>query len=210
MPLHLRSTRPSFPSPPPRRGWQRSNHCPQSFGPRITRQPVRVGTPGHRRARSGSASPSSILLHEPSEMPQECACSSPGRNLSPKGVARWRASATTRSPSKAGNAALACVAARPAARPQQLAGLPAPARPGCQPWLKSVRGSAPHNPGRRRPSRVGVGGEVEGRHGGAVQGRRALRGCLASPGEVVGVGASRWPGVTARQDLVTRGQARRR
>ena len=130
--------------------------------------------------------------------------------LSPKGVLRCRASSKTRSPYEAVNAAIACVSARPAARPRQLAGLPAPALPGCQPLLKRVRGSAPHNPGRRSPSRVGVGGEVEGRHCGAVQDRRALRGCLAWPGEVVGGGASRWPGVTARQDLATRGPARRR
>ena len=51
---------------------------------------------------------------------------------------------------------------------------------------------------------------MAGRHGGTVQGRRALRGSLASPGKVVGVGASRWPGVTARQDLATRGAIRRR
>jgi len=151
MPLHLRSTRPSFPSPPPRRGWQRSNHCPQSFGPRITRQPVRVGTPGHRRARSGSASPSSILLHEPSEMPQECACSSPGRNISPKGVLRCRASSKTRSPYEAGNAAIACVSARPAERPRQLAGLPAPALPGCQPIAGDHGGAAPKPPGAAVP-----------------------------------------------------------
>jgi len=80
--------------------------------------------------------------------------------ISPRGVARWRASAKTRSPSEAVNAAIACVSARPAERPRQLAGLPAPALPGCQPLLKRVRGSAPHNPGRRSPSRVGVGGEV--------------------------------------------------
>ena len=121
----------------------------------------------------------------------------------PQGSSRCRASSQTRSPYAAVNAAIACVSARPAERPRQLAGLPAPALPGCQPWLKRVRGSAPNNPGRRSPSRVGVGGEVEGRHCGAVQGRRALRGCLASPGEVVGVGASRWPGVIARQDLAT-------
>src|SRR5262249_33043665 len=36
--LHLRSTFPVFPSPPPRRGWQRSEHCPQSFVPQITPQ----------------------------------------------------------------------------------------------------------------------------------------------------------------------------
>lgn len=71
-------------------------------------------------------------------------------------------------------------------------------------------GSAPNNPGRRSPSRVGVGGEAEGRHCGAVQDRRAARGCLAWPGTVVGVGASRWPGVIARQALATRVPARHR
>jgi hypothetical protein len=80
--------------------------------------------------------------------------------LSPRGVARCRASAKTRSPYEAVNAAIACVSARPAERPRQLAGLPAPALPGCQPLLQRVRGSAPNNPGRRSPSRVGVGGEV--------------------------------------------------
>lgn len=99
--------------------------------------------------------------------------------ISPRGVSRWRASSKTRSPSEAGNAAIACVSARPAERPRQLAGLPAPALLGCQPVLKRVRGSAPHNPGRRSPSRVGVGGEVEGPHCGAVQDRRAARGSLA-------------------------------
>jgi hypothetical protein len=79
--LHGCSALCSFPSLPPRRGWQRRERCPQSFRPRITRQPVWVGTPGHRRARRGSLSPSSILLHGPYEMPQEYACSSPGRNI---------------------------------------------------------------------------------------------------------------------------------
>ena len=78
MTLHVRSTLPAFPSPPPHRGWQRSEHCPQSFAPRITRQHVWVGTPGHHGARSGSWSPYSILLHRPSEMLQEYACSLPG------------------------------------------------------------------------------------------------------------------------------------
>ena len=44
--------------------------------------------------------------------------------------------------------------------------------------------------GRRRPSRVGVGGEGEGPYGGAVHDRRAARGGFAWPGDVVGVGAS--------------------
>jgi hypothetical protein len=80
--LHLRSTFLAFPSPPPRRGWQRSEHCPQSFAPWITPQHVWVGTPGHYGARSGSLSPYSILLHRPSEASQEYACSLPGRNIS--------------------------------------------------------------------------------------------------------------------------------
>jgi len=83
--LHGCSALFSFPSLPPRRGWQRRERCPQSFRPRITRQPVWVGTPGHRRARRGSLSPSSILLHEPYEMPQEYACSSPGHSTPPHG-----------------------------------------------------------------------------------------------------------------------------
>ena len=81
MTLHLRSTLPAFPSPPPRRGWQRSEHCPQSFAPPITRQHVWVGTPGHHGARSGSLSPCSILLHRPCEVSQEYACSPPGHSM---------------------------------------------------------------------------------------------------------------------------------
>ena len=65
--LHLRSTFLAFPSPPPRRGWQRSEHCPQSFAPQITPQHVWVGTPGHHGARNGSLSPCSILLYRPYE-----------------------------------------------------------------------------------------------------------------------------------------------
>ena len=80
MTLHLRSTLPAFPSPPPHRGWQRSEHCSQSFAPRITRQHVWVGTPGHHRARSGSLSPSSILLHRPCEVSQEYGCAPPGHS----------------------------------------------------------------------------------------------------------------------------------
>jgi len=80
MTLYLRSTLPNFPSPPPRQGLQRSEHCPQSFAPRITRQHVWVGTPGHYGARSGSLSPYSILLHRPCEVSQEYACALPGRN----------------------------------------------------------------------------------------------------------------------------------
>ena len=57
MTLHWRAALPAFPRPPPRRGWQRSEHCSQSFVPRMTRRHVWGGTPGHRRARSGSTSP---------------------------------------------------------------------------------------------------------------------------------------------------------
>jgi hypothetical protein len=81
MTLHFRSTLPNFPSLPPRRGWQRSEHCPQSFVPRITRQHVWVGTPGHHGARSGSWSPCSILLHRPYEVSQEYACVPPGHSM---------------------------------------------------------------------------------------------------------------------------------
>src|SRR5712691_9251659 len=80
MTLHLRSTLPAFPSLPPRRGWQRSEHCSQSFVPRITRQHVWVGTPGHHGARSGSLSPYSILLHRPYEVSQEYDCGPPGHS----------------------------------------------------------------------------------------------------------------------------------
>src|SRR5215813_11148432 len=79
--LHLCSTFPAFPSPPPRRGWQRSEHCPQSFVPQITPQHVWVGTPGHRGARLVLLPPFfSILLHRPCEVLQEYACSLPGRS----------------------------------------------------------------------------------------------------------------------------------
>src|SRR5712691_6648108 len=82
--LHRCSTLSSFPSPPPRRGWQRSEHCSQSFAPRITRQHVWVGTPGHHGAQSGSWSPSLILLCEPYEVQQLCVCLPPGhRRLKP-------------------------------------------------------------------------------------------------------------------------------
>lgn len=80
MTLHLRSTLPAFPSLPPRRGWQRPEHCPQSFVPQITRQHVWVGTPGHHRARIGSTSPYAILLHRPCRVSQEYACSPSGHN----------------------------------------------------------------------------------------------------------------------------------
>ena len=83
MTLHLRSTLPAFPSPPPHRGWQRSEHCSQSFAPQITPQHVWVGTPGHHRARSGSWSPSSILLHRPYEVSQEYGCAPPGHSCLP-------------------------------------------------------------------------------------------------------------------------------
>ena len=53
--------------------------------------------------------------------------------IAPRGVSRCRASSKTRSPHAAGSAAIACVSARPAERPRQLAGLPAPALRGCQP-----------------------------------------------------------------------------
>lgn len=63
----------------------------------------------------------------------------------PQGSARCRASSKTRSPYEAVNAAIACVSARPAERPRQLAGLPAPALPGCQPLL-GIMGALPPNP----------------------------------------------------------------
>ena len=78
--LHVCSTFLAFPSPPPHRGWQRSEHCPQSFAPQMTHQHVWVGTPGHRGARSGSLSPYSILLHRPCEVSQEYDCAPPGRS----------------------------------------------------------------------------------------------------------------------------------
>jgi hypothetical protein len=88
MTLHVRSTLPAFPRPPPRRGWQRSEHCSQSFAPRIARQHVWGGTPGHHGARSGSWSPSSILLHEPYEVPRMYVRSPPGRKRLEAGAQR--------------------------------------------------------------------------------------------------------------------------
>jgi hypothetical protein len=88
MTLHLRSTLPSCPRPPPRRGWQRSEPCPQSFVPRMTRQHVWVGTPGHHGARSGSLSPSSILLHEPYEVQRMYVRSPPGHSTVKCGATR--------------------------------------------------------------------------------------------------------------------------
>ena len=88
MTLHLRSTLPTFPRPPPRRGWQRPEHCPQSFAPRITRQHVWVGTPEHHRARIGSLSPYPILLHKPYEVSQEYVCSPPGHSAASGGALR--------------------------------------------------------------------------------------------------------------------------
>jgi hypothetical protein len=86
--LYLRSTFLAFPSPPPRRGWQRAEHCPQSFVPQITHQHVWVGTPGHRGARSGSLSPYSILLHKPYEVSQEYDCAPPGHRWLKPGASR--------------------------------------------------------------------------------------------------------------------------
>jgi hypothetical protein len=84
--LPWRSTCPAFPRPPPRRGWQRSEHCSQSFAPRMTRPHVWVGTPGHHRARSGAWSPSSILLHGPCEVQRMDVCSPPGHRHLKAGV----------------------------------------------------------------------------------------------------------------------------
>jgi len=83
--LHRCSAWFPFPSLPPRRGWQRPEHCSQSFVPLITRRHVWVGTPGHHRARMGSLSPYSILLHRPYEVWQEHACSPPGHSIRPPG-----------------------------------------------------------------------------------------------------------------------------
>ena len=86
--LHSCSTLSSFPSPSPRRGWQRAEHCSQSFVPQMTRQHVWVGTPGHCGARSGSTSPCPILLHEPYEVQQVCACLPPGHRWLKPGASR--------------------------------------------------------------------------------------------------------------------------
>jgi len=85
--------------------------------------------------------------------------------LSPRGVSRCRASAKTRSPYAAVSALsptcqrsvvggwVATPVIWHAELPFRLCG-------AASPLLKRVRGSAPNNPGRRSPSRVGVGGEV--------------------------------------------------
>jgi len=83
--LHRCSAWFPFPNLPPRRGWQRPEHCSQSFVPLITRRHVWVGTPGHHRARMGSLSPYSRLLHRPYEVSQEHACSPPGHSIRPPG-----------------------------------------------------------------------------------------------------------------------------
>ena len=88
MTLHFRSTLPAFPRPPPRRGWQRPEHCSQSFAPQMTRQHVWVGTPGHHGARNGSSSPYSILLHRPYEVSQEYDCAPPGHSAASGGALR--------------------------------------------------------------------------------------------------------------------------
>jgi len=88
MTLHSRSALSSFPSPPPRRGWQRSEHCSQSFVPPITCQHVWVGTPGHYGARIGSLSPYAILLHRPYEVSQEYGCAPPGHSALNGGALR--------------------------------------------------------------------------------------------------------------------------
>jgi hypothetical protein len=83
-------------------------------------------------------------------------------------------------------------------------GLP-PAPPGA----RIPRGQK--DAGTEVPSTVPTGSCLpRGRHARAVQGRRALRGCLVSPGAVVGGGPSLRPRVIARQDLATRGPAPRR
>jgi hypothetical protein len=107
--------------------------------------------------------------------------------LSPKGVSRCGASSKTRSPSEAGNAAIACVSARPAERPRQLAGLPAPALPGCQPIAGEHGGSAPKPPGAAVP------------RGSAWVGRwKDPTAARSTAGALCGTASLR-PGVTARQ-----------
>ena len=55
----------------------------------------------------------------------------------------------------AGSAAIACVSARPAARPRQLAALPAPALPGCQALCGESGAEPPTPPGRHAGPAVG-------------------------------------------------------
>jgi hypothetical protein len=93
--LHVCSTFPAFPSPFPPQGWQRTEHCSQSFVPWITRQHVWVGTPGHYRVRVGSLSPCSTLPHRPCEVSQEYACVPPGHSALKDGA--WRSPAGSRS-----------------------------------------------------------------------------------------------------------------
>src|SRR5712691_9042384 len=68
-------------------------------------------------------------------------------------------------------------------------------------------GALPPNPRRRRPLASRRAWVTRRLPPPAVQGRRAVRGSLVSPGEVVGVGASRWPHSLARQGLATGGLA---
>ena len=80
-------------------------------------------------------------------------------------------------------------------------GLP-PAPPGAR-----IPHEQPHA-GTEIPSTAPAGSCLpSSHHARAVQGRRALRGCLAAPGEVAGGGPSLRPRVIARQDLATRGPA---
>ena len=88
MTLPWRAPFPTFPRPPPRRGWQRSEQCSQSFAPRMARQHVWGGTPGHHGARSGSWSPSSILLHAPYEVQRMDVRSPPDRKRPEAGAQR--------------------------------------------------------------------------------------------------------------------------
>ena len=103
--------------------------------------------------------------------------------ISPREVVRCGASSPTRSPH-------AAVSALSPACQRSVAGAVWHGRPSCTLGCHSGSaglpahcwgswGRCPQTPGRRSPSRVGVGGEVEGRHCGAVQGRRAARGSLA-------------------------------
>jgi hypothetical protein len=94
----------------------------------------------------------------------------------PQGARRCGASAKTRSPHEAVSAAIGCVSRQ---RRYSVALACRSASAGLPAHCWGSWGRCPQTPWRRSPSRVGVGGKVEGSHCGAVQGRRAARGSLA-------------------------------
>ena len=140
-----------------------------------------------------------------------------GTRTGPRGTlcaARTR-QGTAVSPARNGPVNAACGTPKTAGRVAPAAcwaashGLEAGGLPPAPPGARIPRGQK--DAGKEVPSTVPTGSGLPiGRHARAVQGRRALRGCLVSPGAVVGVGPSLRPHVLARQDLATRVPARPR